>query len=332
MDQIRRFEYWLKAGRFIPLVILLVLINLAVYFLWKRHVVVNSPQTVNIAVIDGLKQEKIRIQSILDGSCESPEMEKYRRGEIGPLDPKSKSQENKNNEKVENSDPKSQNELVGLLEQSTVRVIAPLGKGAMIGTGFFISKELIVTNRHVIAEGDPNKLFITSKYLGGNPIQVTLVAKTPDNNFGNPDFALLKVANIPKPIKTLSIGDDPPVLQNVYAAGFPVFTTEYDANQTTPDTVFSHGEVSVVQKQNSGMSLVIHTANISPGNSGGPLVNNCGTLVGVKTFGRTSLDQKDLMAKALYALSAANLRQFLDANQAKYTTSSSQCGKSATSQ
>ena len=73
MDQIRRFEYWLKAGRFIPLVILLVLLNLAVYFLWKRHIVVNSPQTVNIAVIDGLRQEKNRIQSILDGSCESPE-------------------------------------------------------------------------------------------------------------------------------------------------------------------------------------------------------------------------------------------------------------------
>ena len=332
MDQIRRFEYWLKAGKFIPLVILLVLLNLAVYFLWKRHVVVNSPQTVNIAVIDGLRQEKTRIQSILDGSCESPEMEKYRRGEIGPLDPKSKSQENKNNEKVENSDPKPQNELVSLLEQSTVRVIAPSGKNAMIGTGFFISNELIVTNQHVIADGDPNKLLITSKYLGANPIQVTLVAKTPNHEFAQPDFALLKVTNLPKPIKTLPIGDDPPVLQNVYAAGFPGFTTDTDANQTTPNTVFSDGRVNVVQRQDNGISLVIHGAYISPGNSGGPLINNCGTLVGVNTFGRTSLDQKDLMAKALYALSAANLRQFLDANQAKYTMSSSQCGKSTPSQ
>jgi hypothetical protein len=184
----------------------------------------------------------------------------------------------------------------------------------------------------VIADGDPNKLLITSKYLGANPIQVTLVAKTPNHEFAQPDFALLKVTNLPKPIKTLPIGDDPPVLQNVYAAGFPGFTTDTDANQTTPNTVFSDGRVNVVQRQDNGISLVIHGAYISPGNSGGPLINNCGTLVGVNTFGRTSLDQKDLMAKALYALSAANLRQFLDANQAKYTMSSSQCGKSTPSQ
>jgi len=327
MDQIRRFEYWLKAGRFIPLVILLVLINLAVYFLWKRHVVVNSPQTVNIAVIDGLKQEKSRIQSILDGSCESPEMEKYRRGEIGPLDPKSKSQENKNNEKVENSDPKPQNELVGLLEQSTVRVLTSTASGS----GFFISNDLIITNQHVIDGGDPNSLLITSKYLGANPIPVKLIAKTPNHIFGNPDFALLKVTNLPKPIKTLPIGDDPSALQNVYAAGFPGITIGSDANRTTPDTVFSHGEVSVVQKQDSGMSLVIHTANMAQGSSGGPLVNNCGTLVGVNTF-ITAIGENASFSKALYALSAANLRQFLDANQAKYTTSSSQCGKSAPSQ
>jgi S1-C subfamily serine protease len=332
INTISKFEYWLKAGRFIPLVILLVLLNLAVYFLWKRHLVVNSPQTANIALIEGLQQERSRVKEILDGPCDSPEIEKFRRGEIGPLDPKSKSQNSKNNEKIGNGDPKSQSDIVSLLEQSTVRVIAPSGKNAMIGTGFFISKDLIVTNQHVIADGDPNNLLITSKYLGGTPIKVTLVAKTPNHEFGNPDFALLKVTNLPKPIQFLPIGDDPPVLQNVYAAGFPGFTTDTDANQTTPNTVYSDGRVSVVQRQDNGISLVIHGAYISPGNSGGPLINSCGTLVGVNTFGRTSLDQKDLLAKALYALSATNLRQFLDANQAKYTTSSSQCGKTATTQ
>ncbi len=329
MVSIRRFEYWLKAGRFIPLFILLILLNILVYYWWKRPVVLDSPQSIKSAVIDGLRREKARVQGVLDGNCDSPEMGQYQRGEIGPLNPGANLPNNQNNKQVDNSAPKSQNDLVTTLEQSTVRVLAPVGKGAMTGTGFFISNDLIVTNRHVIAEGDPKKMFITSQYLGGKPIQVSLVAKTVDNEIGHPDFALLRVTNLPKPIKPLTVGDDPPVLQNVYAAGFPGVVVQSDANETTPSTVYSHGEVSVVQKQDNGLSLVIHTANMSRGNSGGPLVNTCGTVVGVNTF-IGAPDGVD--SRTLYSLSASNLRQFLDANQAQYTKSSSQCGKPAPTQ
>jgi S1-C subfamily serine protease len=329
MDSIRRFEYWLKAGRFIPLALLLVLLNLLVYFWWKRPVVLDSPVAINSAVIEGLRKEKAHVQAILDGGCDSPEMGQYRRGEIGPLDPQTGLRGDKNSDPKGNETPKSQSDIVNILEQSTVRVLAPVDKGAMTGSGFFISKDLIVTNRHVIADGDPNKIFITSQYLGGKPIQVKILAKTPDNEIGHPDFALLQVTNLPKSIKTLSVGDDPPVLQNVYAAGFPGIVVQSDANDVTPNTVYSHGEVSVVQKQDSGLNLVIHTANISRGNSGGPLVNTCGTVVGVNTF---IAPPDGVDSRTLYSLSGSNLRQFLDANQAQYTKSSSQCGKPASTQ
>ena len=330
MNDIRRLEYWLKAGRFVPLLILLILLNLLVFFWWKRHVNLDSPQSINYAVIDGLRQEKARVQAILDGNCDSPEFGKYRRGEIGPLDPQC-GYRGKNDNVISHDDssPKSQNQLVGILEQSTVRIIALKGKSGGTGSGFFISENLIVTNRHVIAEADPKTVFITSQYLGGKAIKVEVLATTPDSEFGNPDFALLKVSALPKPIKVLSVGDDPPILQNVYAAGYPDAALTFDSNDVAPSTVYSHGDVSVIQKQSNGMSLVVHGANISPGSSGGPLVNSCSTLVGVNTF----LSKKtDYTASTLYALSAQNLRQFLDAKQVQYTKSSSECNLTASTQ
>jgi len=332
MDSIRRFEYWLKAGRFIPLAILLILLNTIVYYWWKRPVVLDSPQSINSAVIGGLQNEKARVQRILDGNCDSPEMGQYQRGEIGPLNPGAIQQNNQNNKQVDNSVPKSQNDLVSMLEMATVRIVVPVDKNSvLIGTGFFISDDLIVTNRHVVAGGDPNNIMVTSKYLGGKQTLGRVIASTPDTKGMYPDFALIKVRGLLKAIKPLAVGDDPPILQSVYAAGFPPFVTDLDINQTAPSTVYSHGEVSVVQKQATGLTLVIHTANITHGNSGGPLVNNCVTLVGVNTFGRTEI-AKGEVDKALYALSASSLRQFLDANQAQYTKSSSQCGKPAPTQ
>jgi S1-C subfamily serine protease len=86
-----------------------------------------------------------------------------------------------------------------------------------------------------------------------------------------------------------------------------------------PAPLFTSGDVNTVQPQASGVSLIIHTADISPGSSGGPLVDQCGVVVGVNTFVMGPGDSAE--GRRLYALSSDTLRKFLDSSRQRYTTS-----------
>ena len=205
-----------------------------------------------------------------------------------------------------------------------VRVVAPLGSDQVItGTGFAISADTIVTNRHVIEQARDGQLFVTSKYLGPAPVRASILVSTSNSEPGSLDFAVLRVEN-GKALIPFNIGDDPQPLESVVAAGYPGLTVQTDSSDTIPDVVFSQGDVSVVQPQSSGVRLVIHTANISPGSSGGPLINRCATVVGVNTF-IASGDQ--YTGRALYSLSSQTLADFLRASSIPFNKpSTNECG------
>jgi S1-C subfamily serine protease len=324
MNTIRNFESWLKNGHFIPLTALLVMANITVYMWWSNNRTIIFPaDNVRNAIFDGLNQEKTQLQSILNSDCNSVEMRQFHHGEIGPFNI-----DKSNNAKIDTNEthttPQSASQLAASLERATVRILAGNAidtDGVSTGSGFFISNNLVVTNRHVVEKADQNKIYITSQYLGTNPIKATLLAMTPDTKFANPDFALLKVDNLPKPILTLPIGIEPVALQAVIGAGYPGDYIQFDMNQETPATFYSRGSVSVLQKQPNGMTLVVHTADMAPGSSGGPLINNCLSLVGVNTF----LTQSKESSRTLYALSAESLREFLDKNHVVYTKFDGAC-------
>src|SRR3546814_12594507 len=52
----------------------------------------------------------------------------------------------------------------------------------------------------------------------------------------------------------------------------------------TPDLNLTQGVVQSVQNSPQGVPVLVHTASVLQGNSGGPLVDACGRVVGINTF------------------------------------------------
>lgn len=331
---IERFERWLSPVRFTLLVLILVLLNFLVYFWWSRPFFANSTSNaINSQILSSLKKEKQQLGDALAEGCDSPLLTDRRNRVIGPLRPSEPISDrtegiapNTNTPTTNNSpEPIPQNELVRLLNETTVRVISSTGS---LGSGFFISKDTIVTNRHVIDDNRGTDLLVTSQYLGPSPIKARIMSRSEKGAKTGPDFAVLKLLSPPQNTRSLAIAGLPTALEPVAASGFPYRVTRSDTNEVTPATVLTDGKVSVIQKADSGATLVVHTADISRGSSGGPLVNRCGQLVGVNTLVGVGEDEFD--GRSLYALSTVTLKQFLDKNSHTYDEAAHAC-KSPTS-
>ena len=227
-----------------------------------------------------------------------------------------------------------QGTLADLLKQAVVLVVAPHGDGASTGSGFFIGPDLVMTNRHVIEEGDPAKIFITNEKLG-RLTRVTIVAQTENSEIGSPDFAILKVEQ-PPAIQPLSFSTTVAPLDQVIAAGFPGLLLREDANfrrllegeaSAIPQVILTDGRVNAIQPTQSGLKIMPHSAAVSGGNSGGPLVDACGRVVGINTFIATDREQT---AHANYAQKTDTIIDFLKQHDTAVTDVTGPCTPGAT--
>ncbi len=135
------------------------------------------------------------------------------------------------------------------------------------GTGFYLDKfNLIVTNEHVVRD---NKTVV----IDGTSIDKQIV----DVTYVDPkyDLAFLKVPekhNMPK--IEINLEGSLKEGQIVVAVGHP-YGLKFGATQ---------GIISNLLHQENDINYIQHDAALNPGNSGGPLINKTGELVGVNTF------------------------------------------------
>lgn len=205
--------------------------------------------------------------------------------------------------------------LAHKLEQATAIVIVAGAKDLGTGTGFFIAPNLLVTNRHVVENSTGKRLFVTSKALGSLR-RASVLRSTQSSTPGAPDFALLRMDE-GVAAGTLDMAPEVTKLASVVAAGYPGVVLQGDANfqrllrgdvSAAPDLNLTQGAVQSLQSGQGGMPLIVHTASIAKGNSGGPLVDGCGRVVGVNTF--INVDQSQ-SAKINYAIRSQVMAGFL---------------------
>lgn len=147
-----------------------------------------------------------------------------------------------------------------------------------IGSGFIISTDgLIVTNKHVVSDTDATYTVITDNQ---KTYSVTSISRDPLN-----DLALLKIDVTDLTAIPMGDSDKLALGQSVVAIGTPLGEFR---NSVTAGIVSGLGRGITAGSPYEGLverldNIIQTDAAISPGNSGGPLINLSGEVVGINT-------------------------------------------------
>ncbi len=198
-------------------------------------------------------------------------------------------------------------------KEATVYVKVDIGPLALMGTGFVIQSTgdsaLIVTNQHVITKPkvlapggfipglrgrDRITLMRIQQALAANEPVVSVVFNSGEPNeqvvkaevlgqMEDPDLAVLKVVSlksVPKAIEvrpTTQLSETMPV----FILGFP-FGDSLSPNKANPTITIGKGSVSSIRKDKAGKVVKVQIDGaLNPGNSGGPVIDGAGNLVGI---------------------------------------------------
>ncbi|MCL4673720.1 MAG: S1C family serine protease [Sphingomonadaceae bacterium] len=180
------------------------------------------------------------------------------------------------------------------------------------GTGFAISPRRIVTNAHVVraAAMDDGLRIGVVPAEGDEAAYARIVAVSPRN-----DLALIELTGSLRLPPLTVAGNASRDSGDVIAIGYPMNVDRAqgldigDLFRSQPP-VKSRGDLAGARPSRQ-FDTLLHTAAIARGNSGGPLVDPCGRVLGVNSFGAES-DASD--AEFFFAVSTLELLPFLEAN------------------
>ena len=180
------------------------------------------------------------------------------------------------------------------------------------GSGFAVTPTMIVTNAHVVRQAqEDNTLRIGVVPSDGDEASnARLVAVSPRN-----DLALLEITEGPRLPPLTIAGGAALDGSEVSAVGYPMNVDlaqgleMSDVFKPQP-AVKSRGFLSGARPSRQ-FDTVLHTAPIARGNSGGPLLDACGRVLGVNSFGA---DATGGDAEFYFAVSTRELLPFLRQN------------------
>lgn len=171
-------------------------------------------------------------------------------------------------------------EIASNIDSAIVGICGEYSDGDSIGSGVCVSKNgYILTNSHCVADSKSIKLYLADKSVA--------VAKI---IYDNPvsDLAIIK-SSVQIPYLEIGSSDDLNVGQDVLAVGTPLSLTL--AHSFTKGIVSALNRTLKVGGENGEgymQNLIQHDASLNPGNSGGPLINKKGQVVGINTLKITS--------------------------------------------
>lgn len=159
------------------------------------------------------------------------------------------------------------------MDITATNIFGQVTSSAISGSGFIISADgYILTNYHVVEEADEGGLDITVTTYEGDKYTAKIVGKEADN-----DVALLKIDAENLPALVLNTSGNLTVGQDVYVIGNPLGELTY----TLTDGIVSALDRDIAVESNVSIRMFQLSAAINSGNSGGPVFNDRGEVIGI---------------------------------------------------
>lgn len=154
---------------------------------------------------------------------------------------------------------------IGFKAEEKYNSVFVVTSGNALGSGFAVGENCIVTNAHVL--GNPTDIVLTT--YTGETYSAYLVGCDQDQDIAvlgvrDATFKILKVADY----KASNTGDD------VYAIGAP----------KSMAYTLTKGVISAKERKVGAYNYIQTDAAINEGNSGGPLLNDDGDVIGINTL------------------------------------------------
>ncbi|MGH8337895.1 MAG: S1C family serine protease, partial [Gammaproteobacteria bacterium] len=202
------------------------------------------------------------------------------------------------------------------------------------GSGFVVAPGFIVTNYHVVSDavGQDEKVIIVTPAIGTVARHAGILSVV----WPEADLALVQFPTAG--LQPISLGPaDTSQTDTVRAIGYPGATCmalgcSADEVIAPSDPTATAGNISHTDARlpnGTRLPSVFHTAATNPGNSGGPLVDNCGRVVGVNAWAvKATLEANgdvNVPAGLNVAIGVDGLRQFLRGNNIPFKEDLAPC-------
>lgn len=160
----------------------------------------------------------------------------------------------------------SKSKVIGKDPKKWSSAVVTVFAGNGHGSGFAISDDLILTNNHVVGSSNSVRIRLDS--------DIEIVGKVIASNSSR-DVAVIKLdATLPSHFNVRK--ELPNIGEDVYALGSPL--------EESLKSTLSKGIVSAFREENK-LNYIQSDVNVNPGNSGGPLIDKNGNVVGITVSG-----------------------------------------------
>lgn len=163
---------------------------------------------------------------------------------------------------------------------ATALVVTPAGSG----TAFCISESgLFITCNHVVegVKNDAVSVVISPTGKDEKKYPATVIRRLKDD-----DIAILKVV-LDRKVPALKLGDISELVETeqLYTFGYPFGSALAMDEKSYPSISVNVGRITALRKKGDTLDAIQLDAQVNPGNSGGPVLDGNGQVVGIVAAG-----------------------------------------------